>query len=192
MLKKLKYKERKQYRLQTWDYTENGYYFVTICTKNRRFYFGKISNAKIILSKVGKIVREEWLKTPVIRKNTALDKWVIMPNHVHGIIVIKRDYTKAVGKGRRSIRTEHRSVPTIPTTNKFGQVQPDSLSTIIGSFKSIVARRCHQAGYNDFAWQSRFYDHIVRDEKDLYNIREYIEYNPLNWDLDRNYPENLV
>jgi len=78
----------KSTRLENYDYAQNGLYFVTICTKNREELFGKIKDEKMILNEVGKIIQEEWLKTPIIRKNVFLDAWVIMPNHLHGIIEI--------------------------------------------------------------------------------------------------------
>jgi len=132
----------------------------------------------MILKDVGKIVDEEWNKTKEIRKKVDLDYYVIMPNHFHGIIIINNVETSRwdVLKGKE---TGHRPVST--------QLQPNSLGSIIGQFKSVCTKQIHLSGNATFKWQSRFYDHIIRNENDLRRIRTYIQNNPLKWEIDKYY-----
>jgi REP element-mobilizing transposase RayT len=166
-------------RLRGWDYSNPGLYFVTIVTRDRFAWFGKIVNGAMVLSPSGEIVAEEWQKTAVIRPAVHLDAWVVMPDHVHGII-IKTAADDGVETPRRGVSTPRRGVSTV-TPNNW---QPNSLGSIVNQFKSICTKRIRAAGYTDFAWQSRFYDHIIRNEKSLENIRKYIVNNPTRWDLD--------
>jgi putative transposase len=157
-------------RLPGWDYSQPGWYFVTICTRDRHLFFGDVADGTVCLSPIGEIVAEEWQKTPQIRPNVELDEWVVMPNHVHGIIVI----TAAA-----AVETPRRGVST------------GSLGAIVGQIKSVCTKRIWAAGYTDFGWQSRFYDRIIRDEMALARTREYIRNNPLKWERDRNNPANV-
>lgn len=163
---------RQSRRLQSWDYASNGYYFVTICVKDHENILGDIIDGNIELSDIGKIVKEEWLKTGLIRKNVYLDEWVIMPNHLHGIIKMEKP-------------TSQRDVATInETTNKNNKTLiSQSIGAIICQFKSMVTKRARQLGDNDFKWQERYYDHIIRNEKGLDEIREYIVNNPSKWEI---------
>jgi len=172
-VKNEKYKLKKQYRLPHYDYSQNGCYFVTICTKNRKNSFGKIQ-----LSEIGQIAKKYWLEITDRFNKVTLDEWMIMPNHVHGIVII--------GENNVNCRNTPRRVPT--------GMQPlikNSLSSIINHYKGNVKRFCNKNGFNHFSWQSRFYDHILRNENSLNKIREYILNNPLKWDLDKNNPDNL-
>ncbi len=169
-------------RLTGYDYLQNGTYFITICTKNREEFFGKIENRKMVLSDIGKIVQKELLKTPVIRSNVVLDEWIIMPNHLHLIIEICnalcRDALQCVSTS-----------DVIEYKNKFGP-QKNNLASIIRGFKGAAKNKIYQINPN-FVWQSRFYDHIIRNEISLNKIREYIQTNPEMWERDRNNVENL-
>jgi putative transposase len=162
-------------RLKDWDYSTPWWYYVTISTKNFRNWFGEIRNGKVILNDIGKIVEEEWLKTKEIRANVDLDYYVIMPNHFHGNLIIldvetsRWDVSQIKGTDQRSVST---------------QLKPNSLGSIIGQFKSICTKRIHKMGFDQFGWQPRFYDHIIRNESDLRRIRNYIQSNPMNWELD--------
>ena len=177
MLFKTKYRIESN-RLNDWDYSTPCWYFVTICTKNFKCWFGEIINGDVILNDNGKIVKEEWLKTKEIRLNVDLDYYVIMPNHFHGILIIKdvetsrRDVSKLKETGQRPVSTK---------------LQPNSLGSIIGQFKSICTKRINGIGKKSFVWQPRFYDHIIRNESDLRRIRTYIQNNPLKWELDEYY-----
>ncbi len=126
----------------------------------------------MILNEPGNIIEEEWLKTKNLRTNVDLDYYVIMPNHFHGIIILKDVETSRWDVSKEN-ETGHRPVST--------QLQPNSLGSIIGQFKSICTKRIRKLGYDQFQWQSRFYDHIIRNESDLRIIRNYIQNNPTKW-----------
>ncbi len=169
-------------RLSGFDYSEEGYYFVTICIKNRKCLFGNVYNKEIFLSDIGKMVQKEWLNTENVRSNVKLDKFIVMPNHLHGIIII----TSAVETHCNA------SLQCNDTyKNKFGP-QTNNLSSIIRGFKGSVKKQINEKyGKDYFSWQPKFYDHVIRNEESLFNIRNYIQMNPENWERDRNNPENL-
>jgi REP element-mobilizing transposase RayT len=183
-------------RLPGWDYAGAGWYFVTICTRNHECLFGDIVDGEMRLSSIGEIVAEEWQKTPDIRPNVVLDEWVIMPNHLHGIIVILESPDRSVvGASRRPVETSRRPVETSrrdvsTTTSPPPRLQAGSLGAIVGQIKSVCTKRIRAAGHTEFGWQSRFYDHIIRDEGALQRIREYIANNPATWADDRINPAN--
>ena len=176
-------------RLEGWDYSKNGYYFVTICTRNGECLLGKVVDGVMQLSTAGKIVEEEWCKTEQIRNKVTLDKWIIMPNHLHGIVIINTD-VETPRRGVSDIPNGGKAISQHNETFRQGRLKSGSLGAIIGQFKSICTKRILTAGHN-FAWQSRFYDHIIRNEKTLDKIREYIVNNPLKWELDKDNPVNL-
>lgn len=177
-------KRRKSHRLSCWDYRNTGYYFVTICTENRRPYFGKIVDDKMCLNHAGKIVEQFWTGIPDHFENVATDTFVVMPNHVHGIIQIHKRRDVAL---QRPYTTKQRPY------NHFSRIspKPKSLSAVIRSFKSIVTKTVHKL-YPDinFKWQSRFHDHIIRNERSLQRIRTYIQNNPLKWKFDKYHANN--
>lgn len=176
-------------RLKNWDYSDPGYYFVTLCTKGRICYFGRIVNSQIVLSEIGKIVFEEWKETEKKRRNVKLDSWIVMPNHIHGIIVITKKCEYPVETFRRNVSTVRNvSGRDVSTTTKL---KPNSLGSVIGQFKSVCTKKIRQMGNDEFAWQSRFYDHIIRNGQSLNNIRQYIQYNPLRWEIDKNNPDSI-
>lgn len=156
-------------RLQNWDYSWSGYYFITICTKEKKHFFGTVEAGKIILNEMGKIAEKFWLEIPAHFSNVTLDKFVIMPNHMHGILIIDKNKDNNINIG----------------INRFQNQGKNSISSIIGSYKSICTKNINKT-QNEvfFAWQTRFHDHIIRDKKALDNIRKYIENNPLNWEND--------
>jgi len=165
-------------RLKDWDYSTPWWYYVTICTKKFKSWFGEIKKSKMILNDVGKIIDEEWNRTIEIRKNVDLDYYVVMPNHFHGIIIIKDVETSRRDVSREQ-ETGHRPVST--------NLKADSLGSIIGQFKSICTKRIRKSGIERFKWQPRFYDHIIRNESDFRRIRNYIQNNPLKWGIDEYY-----
>lgn len=180
-------------RLQNWDYGADGAYFITICTHNRKHYFGEIINNEMELNEIGEIVKIEWLNTPKIRPdmNLQLNEYIVMPNHFHTIIIIgENKYNSQRNAQRRdamhcvSTTTNTANASAIPT-NKFAP-QSKNLASIIRGFKSAVtinARKIHA----DFAWQTRFYDHIIRNSAEFERIQNYITNNPLNWKKDKFY-----
>ena len=175
MSQKYKWKyNSKSIRLQNWDYSWDWYYFVTICTKNRENYFWKIIDWKMILSDLGKIIQKFYLEIPNHFDNVKLDEYVIMPNYIHWIIIIDNNNTN--------------NVETRQWKNRFQNQWKKTLSSIIWSFKSICTKTINKIQNKIFfARQSGFYEHIIRDEKSLNNIRKYIIENPLNWEKDKNF-----
>ena len=171
----MKYKEKKKYRLPEYDYSQEGGYFVTICTRDKEIYFGDVISGCMKLSRIGETAKQFWLQIPIRFNNVVLDEFVIMPNHVHGIILI----------------THRRNVPWHVPTTGIRPLAKDSLSSIINHYKGNVKRWCNKNGFECFSWQPRFYDHVIRDEKSLNEIRQYIINNPLKWEIDRNNVENL-
>lgn len=172
---------RKSIRLKEYDYTNANWYYVTICSLNKENVFSKVANNKVVLNDIGLIVQEEWLRTKEIRKNIDLDDYVIMPNHIHGIIIIEYDLNELNNNGDDCRDTMHR----VPTDRTFGSPIPNSLSTIIGAFKAAATRRISKTlKSHQSIWQRNFYEHIIRNDDDLYRIRKYIQLNPLKWNLD--------
>lgn len=171
-------RNRKQNRLKGFDYSANGYYFVTICTKDREKYFGNIIDDKMILNNYGEIVKACWLEIPDHFPNVELDEFQIMPNHVHMIIII-HNVKMSVG---------NKNICSLQNNNISWQTKlSGSLSSIIRGFKIGVTKKCRLNNKKIIIWQKSFYDHIIRTENSLYFIREYIKDNPINWNRDRNY-----
>ncbi len=158
-------------RLSSWDYRFPGWYFITICTKNKKQYFGKISSSLEKLTPIGEIANQYWIEIPSHFINVEIDEYIITPNHVHGILILQ---SKKIPK----------QALKIDDSNSHHLPKPKSLSSIIRSYKSAVTRWARSNGYQYFAWQLRFYDHIIRDDEDLRRIRQYIQENPLKWELD--------
>ena len=169
------YKTRKLNRLKDYDYSLTGYYYVTVCTNSRREIFGIIENDTIKINQYGKIVQEAWLKIPNHFNNIELDKFIIMPNHIHGILIIHRPVGTAPTR-------EGCEAGTALSFNKNSK--NNNLSIIIGSFKSAVSKQINHINNHKFKWQRSFYGHIIRTNDSLHKIREYIANNPLTWDND--------
>lgn len=135
------------------------------------------------LKEEGKIVFEDWIKTAEIRPNVFLDDWIVMPNHIHGILEIREITDRVETHCNVSLPHDHES-----SKNTFGP-QRNNLSSIIRGFKGAAKKRINmQFGQNYFSWQPKFYDHIVRNEDDHIRIRKYIAENPDKWEFDRNNP----
>jgi REP element-mobilizing transposase RayT len=163
-------------RLAGWDYRSAGYYFVTICTHDRACYLGEIRDGTMLLSHQGEIVAEEWRQTGILRGNVILDEWVIMPNHFHAIIAITADFAPCLDVK-----------PPLVCLGVTG-LKSGSLGAIINQFKSVCTKQIRAAGH-DFGWQARYYEQIIRDEKSLHGIREYIVNNPLKWETDKDHSD---
>ncbi len=171
-------------RLKNWNYNDEAFYFVTICTENRIKYFGDIIDEKIVLSKIGLLVEKFWKEIPDHFESVRLNEFVIMPNHVHGIIEILNKPLDTLQN--EYVETLHCNVSTMSKNNNFSKISPksDSLSTIIRSFKSVCSKEIHKLGYH-FKWQERFYDRIVRSNLELFRVKNYILENPKNWNKDK-------
>jgi REP element-mobilizing transposase RayT len=183
---------RRSIRLRNYDYSQPGAYFVTICTYQKQSWFGEIKNGQMYLNQLGKIVADEWLKTCKIRPNFQLDEWVIMPNHFHGIVIIN-DYSgddQSLGAGNLPLDLGAGNLPLdLGARDAPLQQKPNSLSSCIAGFKSAVTKRINLLRQNTDTpiWQRNYYESILRDEKYLAVVREYIINNPKNWPNDRDY-----
>ena len=210
-------------RLKNWDYGRNAAYFVTICTQNRECYFGHVEKTKknapsqvMILSEIGKIAQQYWYEIPKHFPFVKLGAFVVMPNHVHGIVIIDKPENQSgtenqivsgnqsgtenqIVSGNQSgtVETLHatslRSPPPTPSpppgkNQKMASIspKPGSLSTIIRSYKSVITKNARKI-HSDFAWQTRFHDRIIRNRKSYRTIAKYIVNNPLNWNDDKFY-----
>jgi REP element-mobilizing transposase RayT len=152
---------RKLPRLQSYDYSANGYYFITICTHDKKHLFGRIENGEMLLNESGHVAENELLNIPEHFPGVSIQPFVVMPNHVHAVIIIQHAQTR-----------EERSRP-FPT-----------VSEIVGLYKSGVSRLLHEVDPGLVVWQKSFYDHIIRDEKGYREICDYIQYNSLKWEND--------
>ncbi len=145
-------------RLQTWDYANPWWCFVTINSKNHQEYFGVIKNGKMILNDVGNTAEKYWLEIPIHFPFVDLNCFVIMPNHTHGILILN-DHCKDVAC----------NVSTVEINENFSKLSPKkySLSTVVRSYKSAVTKWGNANNYKGFAWQPRFFERIIRNEKEL-------------------------
>ena len=156
---------------------------MTVCTQNKECLFGSIMNGQMLLNPCGEIVQEEWLRTATLRSNVELDEFVVMPNHFHGIIFIV--------DGRGTARRAPTFVDIAPVRERFGKPVRGSVPTILRSFKAAVTKRINESRSAPWTsvWQRNYYEHVIRNENELFEIRQYIQNNPMKWDLD---PENLL
>ncbi len=179
-------------RLPAWDYSSNAAYFITICTTNREYFFGEIIDGKMQLSETGKMANHFWLEIPNHFLFVTLDEFVVMPNHIHGIIVID----KPVDNNGGNVAGNVTNVDNV-AGNVINQIKPlphprfhnqgkNTISAMVGSFKSAVTKCCNENKF-PFGWQSRFHDHIIRDNDEFIRIRNYIINNPANWKEDKFY-----
>jgi putative transposase len=157
-------------RRQGFDYSSTCDYYITLCTLNRVHYFGEIKNKEMRLSEIGKYTIQQWLQTPDMRSNMKimLGEYCLMPDHFHAIISFKED-----------IDNTHKK-----TFNKFGP-QSNNLPSVIRGFKGAVTSYAIKNSI-EFYWQSKYYDHIIRNESDYNRIKKYIEQNINNWDRNNN------
>jgi REP element-mobilizing transposase RayT len=195
-------------RAQWWDYSRDGIYFITICTKNSKFYFGDIADGKMHLSNVGVIADILWHEIPNHAKNITLGEFQVMPNHIHGIIILDGNENGDDGNenggdnANPNLETRHalslqsqstdisqQSIPQTPGQKRFRNPGKNSVSTIIGSYKSAVTKHAHRLGYK-FQWQSRMWDNIIFNQESFDNITEYIRTNVEKWEEDKFHPNN--
>jgi REP element-mobilizing transposase RayT len=176
---------RRSIRLTDYNYAQAGAYFVTICTYQKQCWFGDVKQGEIQLNQIGQIVVQEWLKSSEIRQEIELDEWVLMPNHLHGIVWIKDQ-----GKGDRIQGLNQEGLRQEGLRRK--PLQSRSLGSFVNGFKCSVTRRVNLIRYNyDFPfWQRNYYESVIRNEEHLSNIREYIWNNLQNWDDDEEHPHN--
>ena len=198
---KYKNRNRKSPRAQWWDYSDNAAYFVTICTANRVQFFGEIHDGVMHLSSLGILADVLWYEIINHAKNIELDAYVVMPNHIHGILIFNDDAENA--NTANTVGTRHalslqsplqsplqsslQSSLPLPGKTRFQNQGKNTLSSVIGSYKSAVTKHAHRLKF-EFGWQDRFHDHIIRNEESFHLIEQYIENNAINWESDNFYP----
>lgn len=184
-------------RLQSWDYSNNGAYFITICTQNRNHFFGKIQNQEMHLSEIGKLAEKYWLEIPEYFPFVEVGSFVVMPNHFHGILIINKlnidstvetRFIASVNNDGVDDQNKTRLIVSLP--GKMGgfsadnnPMLTDSISKIIRWYKGRCSFECRKLNPN-FGWQSRFHDHIIRNANAFVNIQNYIANNPAKWKED--------
>jgi len=173
---------RRSIRLKGYDYSLAGTYFVTICVKERKCVFGDVQNSNVVLSPIGEIVYQRWNEIPNNFNSVKLYVFIVMPNHLHGIVVMTND-----------CRGVQLNAPTRNASNFYGLISPKqkTLSVIIRTFKAAVTTLCRKNNYHFFELQRNYYEHIVRNEDELNRIREYIINNPLQWQFDKENPNRI-
>jgi putative transposase len=198
---------RRSIRLKGYDYSQDGLYFITICTQNRACLFGNIVNGEMILNEYGQIAFNEWMKTTEIRTNVELGDFVVMPNHFHGIVRIfgrgvshtPQLDTPKCNSGVSNSGVSNSGVSNSGVSNS-GECNPGGLHSgvcdtplrspsqtigaIVRGYKSSVTKQLGLLGFNQKLWQRNYHEHIIRDEQSYINISDYIKNNPANWDND--------
>ena len=186
-------KRRRSVRLRGFDYAFRGFFFVTICTHNKKPTLGKIMNYKSQLSDIGKIVEKCWREIPEHFPKVYLDEWIIMPNHIHGIIVIKfplgHDASSRATACRAPTPVEPLSIQHESKLEGFGRPVKASLPTIVRSFKSAATKNVREwFGLKVLpVWQRNYFEHVIRNEESFNRIRNYIWENPIHWNTDEYY-----
>lgn len=169
---------RHSIRLKDYDYAQHGAYFITICTRNRERLLGSVQDGQIALNDVGNIVESVWHGLPNRFPSVGLDAYVIMPNHVHGIITVGAQLIAPCPVGRNDKAGQEGVMNHAPT-----------LGNIVRTFKAASTNVIRKSRAPAFAWQRNYHEHIIRDERSLNGIRRYIQVNPLLWLYDRENPQ---
>jgi putative transposase len=172
-------------RLHGYDYGSNAAYFITICTQNRECFFGDINNNEMQLNQLGHFARQFWLEIPNHFPFVELGNFVVMPNHTHGILIVKKSdsFTRRIAINRDS------TDPTSQTNSKRGGITGDKNPMLHDNISRIIRWYKGRSTFEirkiraDFAWQARFYDHIIRNSDSFNRISEYIKSNPQNWNV---------
>ena len=164
---------RRSIRLQGYDYSQGGAYFLTICTLKRECLFGEIVEEEILLNDWGQVTQRCWHDIPAHFPQVELDAFVVMPNHIHGIMVIDK------GTACRA-----------PTGEQFGRPVPGSIPTIVRSFKAAVTKgiNAYRQTPGEKLWQRNYWEHIIRNDREMNHIREYVQNNSAQWETDKLHP----
>lgn len=167
-------RHRKSIRLKNYDYSQMGAYFVTICTHNRACLFGNISDDAMNLNKLGEIANSNWQAIPNHFAHVSLDAFVVMPNHVHGILLFYFD------------NNSQKTVDSVLGITERSGAKSGSLGAVVASYKSSVSKQINMIlGQSaQSVWQRNYYERVIRNERELLAVRKYIEDNPLQWQLD--------
>ncbi len=162
---------RRTIRLKEYDYSRAGVYFVTVCTQDRKCFLGNVGNGTVELSHIGKTAHEFWFEIPKHFKNVQLDAFVVMPNHIHGIIFIDDNCRGGVTPPPRN-----------PTLGQIVAYYKYQTSKIINQIRNTIGMP---------VWQRNYYEHVIRNEKELNQTRQYVINNPLQWKFDKENPDTI-
>jgi putative transposase len=174
--------KRKNIRLKDFDYSQNAYYFITICTQNREHFFGQVINGEMVLNHAGEMVEKICLKLENEFPYIKIDKYVFMPNHFHVIIaIVGADSISA--RNQINVSINQADIESAPTIGDI--IQCFKRQTTIEYIKGV--KNGIYPPFKNRIWQRGYYDHIIRNEQDYKEIGEYIENNPLKWELDKYY-----
>jgi REP element-mobilizing transposase RayT len=178
-------RKRRSIRLQGYDYFQVGAYYITVCTRNRECLFGNVVDGQMQLNEAGKIIQSVWDELPHSYEGVALNAFIIMPNHVHGVIeicapvgAIHESPLSSIGKSRA-------------TVERVFDRRRMLLAKLVGRFKMVTAKQINalRGSSGEPLWQRNYYEHVIRDDRSLNRIRQYIADNPVQWGFDR---ENLA
>jgi REP element-mobilizing transposase RayT len=183
-------RQRRSIRLPTFDYGSGGAYFITIVTHDRLPLFGDVLDGQMQLNERGRVVEEAWTQTAIERAEIELDAFVVMPNHVHGIVWITRDEDDS-SPPQHPPGTPPRAPTATAASRRFGAMQPRSLSAMVNGFKGSVTRRLRLVDEwpERVVWQRNYYERVIRDDEELGRIRQYILDNPRQWTDDEENPD---
>jgi REP element-mobilizing transposase RayT len=173
---------RQSIRLRNYDYTSSGAYFITICTYQKEHLFGRIEDGRMILNEIGSIVNDEWFISSDIRREIKLDAFVIMPNHIHGIVWIVNGNDTKNPLGSNDV-VGARAPSPLPQTLRVIGTGKKSLGLFVGGFKSLVTKRINQHRQTPRipVWQRNYYERVIRNDDELNAVRTYIENNSKHW-----------
>ena len=181
---------RQSSRLCGYDYAQPGAYFITICTHHRACLFGDVVHGEMQLSNCGRILSQEWIRTGDIRENVELDMFVIMPNHFHGILLVVEEGTSTAHYARTWAPVVDKAVGATCRSPIPKGPAPGSIAAVIAGLKSATAKRINHLRRTPGTrvWQRGYYEHVIRNESDLHEIRQYVVNNPPKWELDEENP----
>lgn len=171
-------------RAQWWDYGAGGTYFITICTENRKHYFGEIKSGKMLLSNLGIIADLLWHEMPKYNTGIKLGEYVVMPDHIHGILILPEKVIIKTKKEATAPESLNDALAEISNTKdlKMSSIspKPKTIPSIIRSYKSAVTKHANRLNLEN-GWQSRYYDQIIRSQNQFQNVTNYIKNNVSNW-----------
>jgi REP element-mobilizing transposase RayT len=170
--------KRRSLRLQEYDYSRPGAYFITICTQDRKCLFGSVVNGEMQPNDLARSAQSIWYALPSRFPQVRLDQFVIMPNHIHAVIFVGAQYIASTGSSD-AVQTG-----AINRALKLGE--------IVRTYKAMSTRTIRRIGCAQFKWQRNYYEHIIRDENSLNRIRQYIVDNPIRWDVDAENPAAIT
>ena len=188
-----KTRRRHSLRLRDYDYSQPGAYFLTLCAWNRKSLFGEIIDGSMHPNAIGRIVAEEWLRTATIRPEIELDEWIVMPNHLHGILIISAPgMIVDTRRGDRWSPCPRSLRQRPPQSSTLATIRSRSLGAMVAGFKSAATRRINAWRQTPGAdvWQRNYWERIIRDDAERWHIQEYIRGNPAHWLRDELNPSN--